>query len=427
MSNSLPNRFQKRFNPFMPNSIIQPEIFVGRGDEIYVLENGLFQTQNNNPFHFLIHGERGIGKSSLLSLIKLTATGKIPSIHGDTFNFLTVTVSLEPSYTFFDVARDVDYELRKQVKKSKDIISASAKGFWDFLQNWEALGVKYNKSSDTVHSPQEIFTQLYENTEKSLDKLSGKIDGILFLFDEVDNVSPAANFGSFCKLFSERLSQDGHLNVALGLSGISTAIKKLRDSHESSPRIFTHIELKPLDEDDQKRAVLSCLDRAETVNKLRINIDDSGLNAISALSEGYPHFLQQFGYSAFSADDDQMINRHDVMSGAFQNGGAFVQLGVKYFHEMYFEQIGSDKYRSVLIMLAEARVRDPDDLGGWVTRKEILAEKPELEKTLHNAITALKKRNIISTKDGKKGVYKIGSRSFAVWIRAMALQSPDEE
>ena len=55
-----------KFNPFMPDKPVHIAMFVGRLGELKKLESVLSQTRLGNPKNFLITGERGIGKSSLL-------------------------------------------------------------------------------------------------------------------------------------------------------------------------------------------------------------------------------------------------------------------------------------------------------------------------------------------------------------------------
>jgi len=57
------------FNPFRPNSVVAPGMFLGRVMRFETVGKCLFQAKNGNPVHFLIQGERGIGKSSLCMLI----------------------------------------------------------------------------------------------------------------------------------------------------------------------------------------------------------------------------------------------------------------------------------------------------------------------------------------------------------------------
>lgn len=87
------------FNPFRPGSIVPPGMFSGRGAQLRTLGKVLFQTRNDNPHHFLLHGERGIGKSSLLRYLQLVAHGDLESLNFGWFKFLTVSIELEPSNT----------------------------------------------------------------------------------------------------------------------------------------------------------------------------------------------------------------------------------------------------------------------------------------------------------------------------------------
>ena len=58
-----------RINPFRPNSPINPGMFVGRVGELEKLEAALLQTKAGQPTNFMLTGERGIGKTSLLDYL----------------------------------------------------------------------------------------------------------------------------------------------------------------------------------------------------------------------------------------------------------------------------------------------------------------------------------------------------------------------
>ncbi len=146
-------------------------------------------------------------------------------------------------------------------------------------------------------------------------------------------------------------------------------------------------------------------------------ITSEALDLISNLSEGYPHFIQQFSYSAFDQDTDNSIDADDVKEGAFGKHGALEALALRYFNEWYFDQIGSDEYREVLRAMAAHS-------DGWVTKAQLRTAVRIKDTTLNNALTALKARNIIQTPKGRQGVYKLPNRSFAVWIRSLTTIKP---
>jgi hypothetical protein len=83
-----------KFNPFKPNTLVSPGMFSGRGGELNTIERCLFQTKHANPQHFLIEGERGIGKSSLFLYLQVLASGRVPYDEGKKYEFLVVSVDL---------------------------------------------------------------------------------------------------------------------------------------------------------------------------------------------------------------------------------------------------------------------------------------------------------------------------------------------
>lgn len=398
-----------RFNPFRPESLVNPGMFAGRQLELETLERVLFQTKHRNPLHFMVRGERGIGKSSLLLVLKYLAQGEIPSPNENRYKFLVVSIELEPNSTYQEIIKRVGGELQRQVAR-QDKLKSVVKNAWDFLKKWEIMSVKY--SSETQHlEPHELLDDLATTFDVTFQAIKKDCDGILITIDEADKPPATSNLGEFCKLFTERLMTKGCDQVVLGLSGLPQTVDRLRESHESAPRVFRDISLHPLAPDDRVAVIRKGLDQAKLVEKQETRITPAAEAIISEYSEGYPNFIQQFAYRAFDQDNDHLIDEEDVKSGAFMKNGAFYQLGVKYFQNQYFDQIGSDEYRKVLRAMAE-------HLDGWVTKAQIRAAVSLKTSTLDNAISALKERNIIVAKPGKRGEYRLLTRSFAVWIKA---------
>jgi len=398
-----------RYNPFRPGSIVTPGMFSGRYDELVGTERALFQTKNGNPHHFLIHGERGIGKSSLLYSLELVARGELAPLEGNRFNFLTLSLELEPENTYGDVIGKVGAELRRAVA-SRQPGTEIVKATWDFLKRWEVMGVKYTESQ-RQSKPNELLDELTYTFEQTLARSGSEIDGILVIIDEADKPLNA-NLGEFVKVFTERLTKRGCNNVCLGLAGLPNVLQHLRKSHESSLRIFQIFTLEPLLEGERIQVIEKGLAEAQEKNGIKTDITAEAKEAISELSEGYPHFVQQFSFCAFEEDTDDNIDLRDVQQGALHpEKGAIQQLGLKYFHELYFDQIGSDEYRDVLRAMAE-------NLDSWVSKAELRKKVGIKESTLTTAISALNKRHIILPKPGTAGVYRLPTKSFAVWIKA---------
>lgn len=226
-----------KFNPFKPNGIISPGIFMGRIQEIREIEHGLFQAKHGNPVHFMIQGERGIGKSSLFFVTKLVANGEIETLTDEKLNFLVISVDLGSASTQLDIIRTIGRELKEMIG-AQSAIKERAKVFWEWATNWEILGVRFHKDAATM-DPHEALDTFVAQLANLCGAIGNEIDGILILIDEADRPGPEANLGEFCKLLTERLARKQCNNVVVGLAGLPTLLGQLKQSHESSPRLFT--------------------------------------------------------------------------------------------------------------------------------------------------------------------------------------------
>jgi len=100
-----------KINPFKPQSPISTGMFAGRLNEISRLESFLFQTKASQPSNFLIIGERGIGKSSLLLFCKAIAEGAI-SIEEPKLNYLVIDLVIDQNTTQLGLIRKIELGLK---------------------------------------------------------------------------------------------------------------------------------------------------------------------------------------------------------------------------------------------------------------------------------------------------------------------------
>jgi hypothetical protein len=272
------------------------------------------------------------------------------------------------------------------------------------------------------HVPDERLHRVDELTDVLVDLIEesmGAVEGVLILIDEADRPPSGAQLGQLCKLLTERLSRRRCERVCIGLSGLPDLMQKLRESHESSLRIFNILELKPLEFGERMRVIDSGIEQANKGSGVEIEIDDDAKRMIANLSEGYPHFLQEFAHCSFATDTDNKISVADVLQGTFSEHGALNQLGRKYFADLYIDQIGSEDYRRVLIAMA-------DHMDEWVSRRTIINSSGVKESIVNNALSALRERNIILSNPRSRGEYRLPTRSFAVWIKARETQKKAE-
>jgi hypothetical protein len=398
---------QQKFNPFRPGKVVSPGMFSGRYDEIQSMERGLFQTKHGNPQHFLIEGERGIGKTSLLLYMDWVAKGEIDGISNSKFNFMVLNLELREGMSADDIADTILESLKREIA-GRERLKELCKSAWDFLKGFEVAGVAYNSKTADVSLVKldEITNILVEVIEKSKEDL----DGIVILIDEADRPSTDAKLGEFCKLLTERLSRRKCEKVSLVLAGLPSLTGKIRESHQSAPRVFQIISLETLEPKECVKVIELGLDLAEQANKFRTQITPEASKALANLAEGYPHFIQEFCFCAFERDTDNNIDIDDVMAGAFSDNGALEQLGQKYYAGMYIDQIGSDDYRKVLLCMAES-------LDGWVERQHLIDKSGVKPTIIDNALKSLKEKRTIVPNPKKQGQYRLPTKSFAIWIK----------
>jgi len=415
-----------KINPFNPSSPVRPGMFAGRLKEIQRLENALLQTRSGNPTNTLVVGERGIGKSSLLFYLKAVADGSIPLAGVPLLRFLVIDTDIDEGVTQLGLVRKIEMALRHQLATTEPA-RAFLSSAWSFLQRLEMAGVavKDGAISQLEEETLEEFSYSLARTAERLCANEGETvfsaayDGLLIIIDEADNAAAALHLGSFLKLLLERLHRRGCDKVMVALAGLPGIRQVLTDSHASSLRLFEELELERLSPDDARWVIGLGLKKATELNSgIAFSAKEEAQDLLIALSEGFPHFLQQFCYSAFALDTDNVIDRDDVSKGAFGKYGAMELIGNRYYRHDFYDRIKEESYRHVLRIMA-------DHLDSWVSKKDIRKRFKGNTATLDSAIYALRKRHIIIPKEGARGFYKLQNRGFAFWIKVYT-SSPGE-
>ncbi|RYX85158.1 hypothetical protein EON73_02990 [bacterium] len=246
-------------------------------------------------------------------------------------------------------------------------------------------------------------------TSKTDNKFESTHDGILLIIDEADNSSKELDLGTFVKLLMERLQKKGSQQFMIGISGLPKIKEILIESHPSSIKIFEELNLDRLSDSDITYVIKRVLDHSEELNGFRTEIASEAEQDLIRLSEGFPHFIHQYGYCAFELSDGQLITDENIHQGAFGNNGAIEKIGDKYYRDDFYNKIKVDSYRQVLSIMAEK-------LDDWVTKKYIKSKFKGQTATLDNAISALRTRGIILSKEGTQGIYRLQDKGFAWWI-----------
>ncbi len=400
-------------------------MFAGRIEILQTLEKAIYQTKAGNPKNFMITGERGIGKTSLLDYVRYIARGNLDGMQGQRYNFLTLSLDIDQTTTPISLVQRIERELKRQLDNS-DQAKALLNSIWKFLIKIEAAGfsIKQENAEAEIELILDDFAfSLAETTIKltsssSTTNFGTTYDGVLLMIDECDKASPELNLGSFLKLLLERVQRHGCNQLMVGIAGLENLSDVLRSSHESSLRLFDETKLHRLKDNEIDLVIDIALSKACKENKVQTRIKEEGRKILRRLSEGFPHFIQQLGYCIFETDTDGIIDEDDVLNGSLGKGGAFNRIGARYYKDDFYNKINKESYRNVLRIMA-------DKLDDWITKGEIKKNFKGTESTLNNAIKALRDRKIIQSKEGSRGTYRLQQRAFALWIRFYTVD-PDE-
>lgn len=401
-----------KLNPFKPNHPIYQGLFAGRVEEVKKIDKALYQTRNENPTNILFIGERGIGKTSLLLVAKYISQGMF-SWDNEKYDFLPIHLVINSKTTLSDFVIKFHNGLKRELQKSnnaKKIFDTC----WEFVKKLEIAGCKINENQESnneilidnfIYSLSETVRHLTTGNDTKTLK-----DGIVVIIDEVDTATKDLDLGTFLKTLTETLTFEGCNKVLFILAGLPQATDRLRESHESSLRLFEEYEMKPLSQGDVKYVVNSALSEINKSEDDILTVDDEAMRAFYSFSEGYPHFLQQIGYSTILNCESNKIDVDLVKKSMFENGGALELIGNRYYVDLYYNKINTDSYRQILTIMA-------DQWNEWISKEEIRKKFSGSGTNLANGIKALRDRNIILTKRGQRGLYRLQWMSFAFWIK----------
>jgi hypothetical protein len=367
----------------------------------------------------MIIGERGIGKTSLLLYVKHVACGLIP-LDEKSFNYAIIDLDIDANTTQVGIIKRIQIHLEEQLAKTEPA-RHFLKETWSFIQRIHfqgsnILGKKDEEDLEVLIDQFALSMASVVNrvcSEDAANLFSSRYDGILLLLDEVDNCSEELRIGSFLKLLLERLQRCECNRVLIGLAGLPELRHKLYSSHPSSLRIFEEVQLGRLSNQEVERVIDIGLNRAKADNNVKTVITDDAKKMLVNVSEGYPHFIQQFGASAFAYDKDDIIDQSDVVKSSFGSRGALDLIGDRYYRNDFYNKIQQEEYRQILRIMA-------DDLDEWVKRSKIRDRFKGADSTLNNALRSLRDKHIILAKEGEKGVYRLQHRGFALWIKLHA-------
>lgn len=380
-------------NPFTPKSGWEPKAFVGREYELSFFRKRLELAKQGRRDHFLILGDWGIGKTTLLKEFK-----KIAQSEGILTSLITIS-----SYKEGNELMDGVKELVEQIPRKLPVDTSRLRSFLKQIDSLgiQVLGSGFNFSRDLSGlQPQTLLSDTLLNLWSDLRKES---QVVIVLLDDVQNLSPISGIFTILKnvLSDEEIVRNTRFLFVLACTPRewSNFLRK----HHPIGRFFTpRLHLDNLSNEEVSQAITLALE----------GTDVSFLTGITDLiydfTKGHPYELQVLCSYLF---ENQIEKKVDEVVWEKSLEEALNEMGGVIF-DLFYNEV-SNAERTVLYLLSF--------FPEGTTRKEIisLANRLKLgvpEATINTSISRLASEKGLLGKGSKNG-YSIRDRFFAEYVK----------
>lgn len=343
--------------------IVDPDYFAGRKDQIERALRALLRPGEN----IFVYGDRGVGKSSFVEIVKLIAAGYVEIIyrHGLHSQYPTKELRFKSIKIDCDDSMNCTAKVLQRIITSpegiKGIIAARKEKVETIVKDSMTLNfmksvIDYGFSEEEKTTYEELredsVFEIFSNLIKAISKnLSSEYSGLLVIIDEFDRVEDTKGMASLIKTL-------GSGNVKFIISGISKSISGLIHDHKSITRQsgFGKIGLDPMK--DEEIEDIFFLISFKTKNQL--SFDKFFIEEVKSLSGGYPYFVQFFGQLAL----DAYVKHYSIDKPAKLTKDILYR-GFEYFikaepemEDLYHRLIGIDPRRELVLKSFAIQIPD---------------------------------------------------------------------
>ena len=320
-------------NPYAPGAGQRPPELAGRDRELARFDVVLERVARGRPERSLVlTGLRGVGKTVLLNALRSQAIGRL---------WGTGKIEARPDQSIRrPVAAALHMALREIAGRHRDpervdVVLGVLKAFAlrepdDATAKRRAArgGPRWQPGIDVPAATGRADSGDLEIdlVELFVDAASIATDlsvGISLFVDEMQDVPPA-DVSALCAACHE-LSQTAAPLIVVG-AGLPHLPSVLSASKSYSERLFHYLRIDRLDRDAADRALIAPAERED------VEFTAEALDALYAVSGGYPYFVQAYGKVTWDAAPASPISKDDVLVAA---PTADAELAVGFFGSRY--------------------------------------------------------------------------------------------
>ncbi|MCY4167959.1 MAG: AAA family ATPase [Rhodobacter sp.] len=290
-------------NPYAPGAGTPPPELAGRDA---ILDEAKTAIQRNrlgkSSRSFIFVGLRGVGKTVLLNEVQAIAEED-----GALTDFLEVSANEPLSVSIIGTLRSALLKLdrargvSKKVKKGLRILKSYVGAIKIKFENVE-FSVDVDAESGTADSGM-LSRDLADLFIAAGEAAKARDTAIVILIDEFQNLSDE-DFEAL--IMAIHRTDQKQLPLMVVGAGLPLLIKLTGDAKSYSERLFDYPEISPLDEIEARRALVAPAEEAE------VEFENNAVGHIIDRTQGYPYFLQEWGYQAWNCAEGSPITADDV-------------------------------------------------------------------------------------------------------------------
>lgn len=278
-------------NPFAPGAGAPPPELAGREDILGEAEVLLGRVRAGRPEKsILMTGLRGVGKTVLLNEIAhMAGDAGYRVIQIEASENKTLTQLLVPHLRILlyelDRLAGAGHKVRRGLAVLKGFLGAIKVSMGEIEVGLDIdPEIGYADSGDIEVDLPNLFTAVAEAAQE-------RNTAIALLIDEIQYVG-AQEMGAL--VMAMHKMQQKRLPLVLVGAGLPTLPKLMGDAKSYAERLFNYPIVGPLSRKDACKAL------SEPVEAEGVAFSDSALEQIFRKTDGYPYFLQEWGYQAWN-------------------------------------------------------------------------------------------------------------------------------
>ena len=310
-----------RVNPYAPGAGTPPPELAGRDAVLADARVAIERNKSGRSARsFMFVGLRGVGKTVLLNEVQTVAEEE-----GALTDFIEVANNEPLSITVIATLRSILLKLDR-IKGVSEHVKRSLRVLKSFVGAVTLEGVEFAIDIDGepgVADSGTLSRDLAEVFVAAGEAARARRSSIVILIDEIQNLPPEE---LEALIMAVHRTDQKRLPLLVVGAGLPHLVRLSGNAKTYAERLFEYPDIGALDPAEARRALVKPAAQAN------VEFDDDAIAAVIRETQGYPYFLQEWGYQAWNSAAVSPITREDI---ARSGEAAIRRLDRNFFRSRY--------------------------------------------------------------------------------------------